>query len=113
MKRKNMTQARKTSEVFLSVGEVAMQLGVGRSRVYQLVNKHRIPSMRLGRSIRIPRDAWERFLAEAGLGGLLDDDDPSTAAERRRAAVCLVGALIRDAAPKTPGLRIVPTGAAP
>jgi excisionase family DNA binding protein len=48
---------------FLRVGDVADALGLSRSRVYQLMEDGTIPHIRLGRSVVIPPDAWERWLA--------------------------------------------------
>ena len=48
----------------LSVREVGARLGVSASRVYQLVAGRQIPSIRRGRSIVIPRQAWERWISE-------------------------------------------------
>ena len=42
--------------------DVATELGVTSGRVYQLIQAGRIPAVRMGRSIRIPREAWERWL---------------------------------------------------
>jgi excisionase family DNA binding protein len=44
-------------EVLLTVKEVAALLRVGRDTAYWLVAEKRIPSIRLGRQIRIPRAA--------------------------------------------------------
>lgn len=44
--------------------DVAQLLGISRSRVYQLIAAHRLPVVREGWSIRIPRAAWERWLED-------------------------------------------------
>ena len=46
----------------LTVDELAEQLRIGRSSAYQLVNDGQIRSIRVGRAIRIPTDAVDRFL---------------------------------------------------
>ena len=47
-----------------SIIETAELLGIGRSKVYELVRSGTIPSLRLGRRIVIPKLALSRFLAE-------------------------------------------------
>jgi len=53
---------RKTTEPLLfTVAEVMQRLHLGRSMVYRLINDGEIPSMRIGRAMRIPREpllAW-------------------------------------------------------
>lgn len=46
----------------MRVAEVASLLGVSSGRVYQLIAQARLPATRCGRSIRIPRAAWEQWL---------------------------------------------------
>ncbi len=47
----------------LTVAEAAIFLRVGRSAAYEEVRIGEIPSIRIGRSIRVPRLALERRLA--------------------------------------------------
>ena len=47
----------------MRVAEVAKQLGVSDSRLYQLIAQGAVPCVRIGRSIRIPREAWRRWIA--------------------------------------------------
>jgi len=49
---------------FLRPADVAPELGVTTGRVYQLIAAGVIPATRVGGSIRIPRDAWEQWLAK-------------------------------------------------
>ena len=49
---------------WLTAEDIAARLGVSRSRVYQLVDDRTIPCVRFGRSIRVPRLAWDAWLAE-------------------------------------------------
>lgn len=51
-----------TSRKLLRVGDIAEEMGVSRSRVYQLVEAGQIPAVRLGRSLFVPEEAWERWL---------------------------------------------------
>ena len=46
----------------LAIRDVAPLLGVGPSRVYQLVADGELPAIRVGRAIRIPRGALEDWL---------------------------------------------------
>ena len=50
----------------LTVEEAARELGISRKLAYQLAGEGRIPAIRLGRRLLIPRVAFDRFLAEAG-----------------------------------------------
>jgi excisionase family DNA binding protein len=49
---------------FLTAADLAPLLGVTRGRVYQLIAAGIIPAARFGQSVRIPRAAWERWLAD-------------------------------------------------
>ena len=50
----------------LSVREVAELLGISRGAAYQAVRMGRIPSVRIGRRLLIPKAAIDRFLDDAG-----------------------------------------------
>ena len=54
---------------YLTVVEVAAMLRVSRATVYRLVHAGRLPGMRIGRSVRIPRDAVENYIRDAAIGG--------------------------------------------
>ena len=47
----------------LRPSDVAPLLGVSRNRVYQMIQEGTLPAVRIGGAIRIPRAAWERWLA--------------------------------------------------
>lgn len=47
----------------LTVSDLARYLRVGRSRAYALVRSKQIRALRLGRSVRIPVDALNAFVA--------------------------------------------------
>jgi excisionase family DNA binding protein len=49
---------------YLKVPEVAEVLRIARSRAYELVAEGEIPSVRIGRSVRISRKELERWLEE-------------------------------------------------
>lgn len=48
----------------LRVEEVAPLLGIGRSKAYELVATGDLPALRIGRLIRVPRHALDRWIAE-------------------------------------------------
>jgi excisionase family DNA binding protein len=52
-----------SSVEMLKPADVAPRLGVTTGRVYQLIAAGVLPAVRVGRSLRIPRAAWERWLA--------------------------------------------------
>jgi excisionase family DNA binding protein len=61
------------SEDFLRPADLARLLGVTRSRIYQLLSSGELPSVRIGGAIRVPRVAWERWVAsisERALAGV-------------------------------------------
>lgn len=47
----------------LSVSEAAKLLGVGRNHLYTLINEGKIPHVRFGRLIKIPRTELEDWLS--------------------------------------------------
>ena len=57
------------SRTMLTVPEAAKVLRIGRNLAYELVARGEIPSVRLGRLIRVPRAALEERLRAAGAAG--------------------------------------------
>lgn len=51
-----------STPLLLKVQEAAKLLQLGRDRVYELIAVGRLPALRFGRTIRIPRDALVRFI---------------------------------------------------
>ena len=51
------------TDELLTVPEVMARLKVGRTAVYDLIRTHRLPSLTIGRSRRIPADGLRAFLA--------------------------------------------------
>lgn len=49
-------------KLLLRPAEAADLLGVGRSKLYELLAGGVVPSVRLGRSLRIPADALRRWI---------------------------------------------------
>lgn len=61
----------------LTVAEIAPVLRLTSGRVYQMLGEGRLPCVRFGRTVRIPREAWEQWLAERyelSAGGTLPGD---------------------------------------
>ena len=62
-----------TERLLLTIPEVAIRLGLGRSLVYQLVMRGEIDSIKVGRARRVPTVALDQFIhsrmmAEVGHG---------------------------------------------
>ena len=53
-----------SDRALLRVEEAAEMLGLGRSKTYALVLSGSIPSVRFGRSVRIPRNRLETWIDE-------------------------------------------------
>jgi len=53
-----------TEHEWLKVAEVARVLRIARSRAYELVGSGEIPSVRIGRSVRVRREELDRSLEE-------------------------------------------------
>jgi excisionase family DNA binding protein len=65
--------------VLLRADEVRAMLGIGRSKVFEMMASGELPVVRMGRLVRVPRHALERWIAErsavgAGLGDLIVGD---------------------------------------
>ena len=48
----------------LRVGDLMPILGIGRNTAYELVRSGKIRSIRIGRQLRIPKDAIQDYLAQ-------------------------------------------------
>lgn len=48
---------------YLAIRECAERLGVGTRQAYRMVRAGTIPAVRQGRSIRVPKTAWEAWQA--------------------------------------------------
>lgn len=62
--------------LLLRVEDAARMIGVGRTRMFELVWSNEIPSVRIGRSVRIPRERLLRWIDEhsSDFTGDVDDD---------------------------------------
>lgn len=50
--------------LLLKPEEVAVIIGVGRSRVYELLARHALPAVKIGNSIRVPADGLRAWVQE-------------------------------------------------
>ncbi|MCL6559630.1 MAG: helix-turn-helix domain-containing protein [Firmicutes bacterium] len=51
----------------LTVKELQAALGISRPTAYELINTKDFPAVRIGRAVRIPKAALEKWLAEKAL----------------------------------------------
>ena len=51
-------------KLLLKPSEVTQVLGIGRSLVYELIARKEIPSIRLGRCIRVPAESLQRWIRD-------------------------------------------------
>ena len=65
-------------KLLLTIEEAAQQLSLGRSLLYEQLQRGTIPSVRIGRSRRIRRSDLEAFVAE-----LAEDDQVNRAKFRK------------------------------
>lgn len=52
----------KTEKLLLTPTETAEKISCGRTRVYQMLSSHELPSVRLGRSIRVPVKGLQEWI---------------------------------------------------
>ena len=63
-------------KILLKPSEAAQILGIGRSLIYELIARKEIPSLRLGKCIRIPSESLQRSLKEKeSLSGAIERQD--------------------------------------
>jgi len=55
-------------QLLMRAEEVAKALGLGRSKIYEMVQSGALPVVRFGRSVRIPRAALEAWVREQTKG---------------------------------------------
>ena len=51
-------------KILLKPSEAAQILGIGRSLLYELIARKEIPSVRLGRCIRVPSESLQHWLKD-------------------------------------------------
>ena len=59
-----MADTNGSAPLLLNVQEAAALLGVGKGLVYELVAQDRLPHIKLGRVVRIPRQGLEAWIAQ-------------------------------------------------
>lgn len=50
--------------ILLTVEETAQKLGIGRTLAWKLVQQGNLPSVRLGRCVRVPREELEAWVKQ-------------------------------------------------
>ncbi len=50
-------------KLLITPPEAAALIGIGRTRIYDLIARGVIPSIRIGRSVRVPVDALKEWVA--------------------------------------------------
>jgi len=66
--------------LLLRAHEAGRLLGLGRSTVFELIARGELPAVRIGRAVRVPRAALERWVRERS------GDEPSASGDGRSAA---------------------------
>jgi excisionase family DNA binding protein len=64
------------NKLLLKPAEAAELLGVGRSTLYELVSRGDVPSVRLGRSIRVPFDALRNWVSQQSKEAAMGNQEP-------------------------------------
>ena len=64
-------------KLLLTATEAAEAIGVGRTRIYELLASGQIPSVKIGRSVRVPTEALRRWIKERESGGLNNNKEDS------------------------------------
>ena len=59
-----MSEEEEMEPLLLRAGDVARLLGLGRSKVFAMLASGELPTVRFGRSVRVPRMALERWIEE-------------------------------------------------
>ena len=58
-----------TERLLLTVEEAARRLNIGRTLAWQLVREGKLPSVRLGRCVRVPEQALQAWILQQAQGG--------------------------------------------
>lgn len=70
-----------TKRLLLRPNEAADLLGVGRSKIYELIAAGDVPSIKIGKSLRVPVAALEQWVAERAASAGEDDATQVTTTE--------------------------------
>ena len=60
------------SPLLLTVKDLEAELQLGRTRTYELVRSGAIPVIRIGRAVRVPRDALRRWVEDRTSGSCVE-----------------------------------------
>ena len=63
-----MTANTESEKLTLNVNEAATVLGISRGLAYQLIQEKRLPTIKLGKRLLIPKVALEKMLESVGNG---------------------------------------------
>ena len=55
-------------KLLLTATEASEAIGIGRTRIYELLASGELPSVRIGRSVRVPTEALKRWIQERQAG---------------------------------------------
>jgi excisionase family DNA binding protein len=69
-------------KVLLTPEEAAKALSIGRTKVYELLQRRVLHSVQIGKSRRIPMTSIHELVDALGQGATVDDLDPPSARER-------------------------------
>lgn len=61
--------------LLMRANEVAAALGVGRATAYELMASGKLPTVRIGRSVRVPRAELERWIRRQTLSAVTAGND--------------------------------------
>jgi len=53
-----------SEQILVDIDEAAERLSIGRTTLYRLIRSGDIPTVRIGRSVRVPAQALERWAAD-------------------------------------------------
>jgi len=65
----------KESRILLKPHEVSDRLGIGRSRTYEMLTTGELPSIRIGKSIRVPVDALRKWVEDKEVNATDDHEN--------------------------------------
>jgi len=58
------TVAASIPPLFLTIPQVAQSLGLGRTKVYELINREGLPVVKFGRASRVPVARFQQWIAQ-------------------------------------------------
>lgn len=63
-----------TVQLLLTVPEAALLLRISKNKAYELIRQHLIPAVHLGKTIRVPRQALERWILDQSQAATGNED---------------------------------------